>query len=478
MADDGLLVNFDLGSDAIIKPKTKITGGSWKDRRKALREAKGPPAWKKKDAFVAEGKGQAQDFNIANGPPDIAPGKGSNAPTSSIHGKRKRDGEREAIRKEFTQSKAFGTKPAQSGKDEKNSSKGPKEKQIVSSLFTYNPEPEKPAEKVVVDDSPKAPTNAPINDGSASFAKLGLTPVLTNHLVTKLGLENPTAIQKTAIPQLVAEDSDAFIQAETGSGKTLTYLLPIMNRIMTLTNSSSDPSNTQLHRDSGLFAVIIAPTRELARQIMGVTSTLIHAKNGPHWIVPTCLTGGEKKKSEKARLRKGVNILIATPGRLLDHLETTKSLDASKVRWLVLDEGDRLMELGFEESIQKILSILNLRSELSKGKTSLPTLPKRRITILCSATMKTNVQKLGEMSLKDALYIKADKEETSQKEGGSEFHAPAQLKQNYAIIPQKLRLVSLCAVLKRAFIRRSATPKVIVFFSCSDSVDFHFDVFA
>src|SRR5690606_19270506 len=171
--------------------------------------------------------------------------------------------------------------------------------------------------------------------------------------------------------------------------------------------------------------------------------------NGPHWIVPTCLTGGEKKKSEKARLRKGVNILIATPGRLLDHLETTKSLDASKVRWLVLDEGDRLMELGFEESIQKILSILNLRSELSKGKISLPTLPKRRITILCSATMKTNVQKLGEMSLKDALYIKADKEETSQKEGESEFHAPAQLKQNYAIIPQKLRLVSLYAVLKR-----------------------------
>jgi len=82
-----------------------------------------------------------------------------------------------------------------------------------------------------------------------------------------------------------------------------------------------------LTRHSGLYSIILAPTRELCRQISAVLSALIHYKNGPHRIVPGAVSGGEKNKSENARLREGINILVATPARLLDRLENTESLD-------------------------------------------------------------------------------------------------------------------------------------------------------
>jgi ATP-dependent RNA helicase DDX31/DBP7 len=113
-------------------------------------------------------------------------------------------------------------------------------------------------------------------------------------------------------------------------------------------------------------------------------------------------------------------------------------------------------------------------------------LPKRRVTVLCSATMKMNVQRLGEISLKDAVHIQADpsdEEVAKDKADGTEgdekaFSAPAQLKQAYAVVPAKMRLVTLSAILKRAFARRGSVMKAIVFISCADSVDFHFSLFS
>jgi len=102
--------------------------------------------------------------------------------------------------------------------------------------------------------------------------------------------------------------------------------------------------------------------------------------------------------------------------------------------------------------------------------------------MLCSATMKTNVQRLGDISLKEALYIKAEKGyddaggDSKRREEG--FQALAQLKQSYVVVPAKLGLVKLNAILKRALIRQTSSPKIIVFFSCSDLVDFHFQVFS
>jgi len=293
-------------------------------------------------------------------------------------------------------------------------------------------------------------------------------------------MKAPTAIQKAAITQLLKEDSDAFIQAETGSGKTLAYLLPIVQRLMELSanmkkRKASEEGSDGAHRDSGLFAIILAPTRELSKQIALVLENLLRCA---HWLVAGTVIGGEKKKSEKARLRKGLNILVATPGRLADHLEHTKALDVSNVRWLVLDEGDRLMELGFEDEIQKIVGCLNLRMRARTG-SRIPGLPEKRTTVLCSATMKLDVERLGEISLKDAEYIRADpadKEDREESGDNDRAYAPAQLRQSYAVVAPKLRLVSLISYLKQAFRRKGSVMKAIVFISCADSVDFHFDM--
>ncbi|OWP02168.1 hypothetical protein B2J93_3600 [Marssonina coronariae] len=354
-----------------------------------------------------------------------------------------------------------------------------KPKQHVSSLFSFNPSSKNKFEEPGEETESAKPSNAPLTEEMATFTALGLSRRLAVHLSTKMDMKAPTAIQKAAVTQMIKDDSDAFIQAETGSGKTLAYLLPIVERILGM--SSKD---AQVHRDSGLFAVVLAPTRELCKQIATVLEKILRCAP---WIVSTTVVGGESKQSEKARLRKGVNILIATPGRLADHLDNTEVLSVSTVRWLVLDEGDRLMELGFEEEIKEIVEKIGKRSLVvdKRNTLDLTKLPKRRITVLCSATMKMNVQRLGEISLKDAVHIQAEFEEDAAKDktGGAEakevkFAAPAQLKQAYAIVPAKLRLVTLVAILKRAFARRGSVMKAIVFISCADSVDFHFSLFS
>jgi ATP-dependent RNA helicase DDX31/DBP7 len=291
-------------------------------------------------------------------------------------------------------------------------------------------------------------------------------------------MKAPTAIQKNTIPELIKDDNDAFLQAETGSGKTLAYLLPIVHRIMALSqNEDGTSTGTRIQRDSGLFAIILAPTRELCKQIATVLEKVLRCAP---WIVSTTVIGGESKKSEKARLRKGVNILIATPGRLTDHLDNTKVLDVGTARWLVLDEGDRMMEMGFEEDIRTIVGKIRKDELQKKNKDGVvldTALPKRRVTVLCSATMKMNVQKLGEISLVDAVHITASKAETD-KDGDVEavFTAPSQLKQSTLIVPAKLRLVTLIALLRSMFARRGSIMKAIIFMSCADSVDFHFDL--
>ncbi|KAJ2963207.1 hypothetical protein NQ176_g10873 [Zarea fungicola] len=270
---------------------------------------------------------------------------------------------------------------------------------------------------------------------------------------------------------MITGSADAFVQAETGSGKTFSYLLPILHRVLQL---SAQNDGKQIHRDSGIFAIIVAPTRELAKQTHTVLEQLIRPFP---WLVSTAITGGESKKAEKSRIRKGVNFLVATPGRLADHIDNTKALNLGTVRWLVMDEGDRLMDLGFEEDLKKTIDCLRgieIAKETTNG-TSLTSLPDRRVTILCSATMKMNVQKLGEMSLADAAFLSAEKDEMTADEN-IEHKAPAQLHQSHVIVPAKLRLVTLACYLKSIFSRRGHTMKVIVFMSCADSVDFHFEL--
>ncbi|KAJ9669392.1 ATP-dependent RNA helicase dbp7 [Coniosporium apollinis] len=469
MTDDGMLLNFSVG-DAPLIAKPSFKGGSWKDRLSA------------KKAALHRQKKLAQP---STGQPDAPPENTSAREESDFPVNR--PAKRQRTETDFRPTAPAGA-PRGAGQTNGDRSErrtdGPK--QVISSLFTYNPTSTSRGEAKTAEapDADVEPSNAPLSSELDTFTSLGLSPTIASHLLNKLGIKAPTAIQKAAVSQLLKEDSDAFIQAETGSGKTLAYLLPIVQRIMALSKATktAEESNEAdgVHRDSGLFAIILAPTRELSKQISVVLESLLRCA---HWIVAGTVQGGEKKKSEKARLRKGLNILVATPGRLADHLDNTEALDVSNVRWLVLDEGDRLMELGFEDEIQKIVSKLNMRMKAAQlSKTSkIPGLPTRRTTVLCSATMKMNVQRLGEISLKEAVHIQAasgDKLEDGAIQETKEdiFSAPAQLRQSYAIVPAKLRLVSLIALLKRTFARRGSVMKAIVFISCADSVDFHFEI--
>ncbi|GME27424.1 hypothetical protein BKCO1_1000502 [Neofusicoccum parvum] len=434
MADDGMLLNFDIG-DAPLLAKTTFKGGRWKDRLTAKKAA------------------QRRDKKPSRPAPGDDDGSAERSDPRPV--------KRQRVDDQFGQQWNNGpsARPNQAP-----TKKGPP-KQVVSSLFTFNPVSTTKGEAHPDEGDAIAPSNAPLSSELETFTSLGLSPTLAAHLLNKLSIKAPTAIQKSAIPQLVKDDSDAFIQAQTGSGKTLAYVLPIVQRLVML-------GKDKVHRDSGLFAIILAPTRELSKQISVVLENVLRATN---WLVSGTVIGGEKKKSEKARVRKGLNILVATPGRLVDHLEHTEALDVSNVRWLVLDEGDRLMELGFENDIQKIVGSLNLRMKSNKHR--IPGLPDKRMTILCSATMKMNVQRLGEISLKEAVHIQNELAEEEEKKETT-FSAPAQLRQSYAVVPAKLRLVALVSVLKRAFARKGSVMKVIVFISCADSVEFHFEVLA
>lgn len=464
MADDGMLLNFSIGEDNVLKPEPKFKGGTWRDRLSAKKIAqhrsKGPKRGGEDNNNKQNTSQNPNRIQLSSRPskrPRIDDGNSSNLNHHDDNGRKQQQQQQP--------------------------------RQIVSSLFSRNPLPMNIDENVSgqeegpVEDA--KPTNAPLIDGLDTFTNLGLSPTLAAHLLTKLELKAPTAIQKSSMSQLLKEECDAFIQAETGSGKTLAYLLPVVQRIMALSRNSKNTGAGQavgkdeasVHRDSGLFAIILAPTRELCKQISVVLESLLRCA---HWIVAGTVIGGEKKKSEKARLRKGLNILVATPGRLADHLDNTQALDVSNVRWLVLDEGDRLMDLGFEEEIQGIVKKLDARQRPSR----IPGIPSRRITILCSATLKMNVQKLGEISLKDAVHVKADPADEEAEQAvknnadmGSGFTVPAQLKQSYAVVAAKLRLVTLTAYLKRTFMRKGSVMKAIVFASCADSVDFHFEVF-
>jgi len=138
---------------------------------------------------------------------------------------------------------------------------------------------------------------------------------------------------------------DVFIQSQTGSGKTLSFLLPIIQDLLPLSSLS------YIDRSIGTLAVIIAPTRELAKQISDVLEMLLKLRlrdqdetpdeaetRRTRWLVSGLLIGGATRAHEKARLRKGVPILVSTPGRLLDHLQNTSSFNIGKCRWLVLDD--------------------------------------------------------------------------------------------------------------------------------------------
>lgn len=456
-----MLLNFEIG-EAPLKPQVKFTGGRWRDRRHAQRSAnkKGEKSW-----------------DGANGTP-LTNARQIGREDQSAHADERPTKRQKPFnqRQNGASGRSDGT-PGSISTGTRQGNQSGKSGPVTSRLFTSNPTPKTVFTDEVQETEPAKPSNAPLSEEAENFHAQGLSRRIAQHLSSKLEMKAPTSIQKNTIPQLVREDNDAFLQAETGSGKTLAYLLPIVQRIMALShNEDGTSTGIKIHRNSGLFAIVLAPTRELCKQIATVLEKILRCAP---WIVSTTVIGGESKKSEKARIRKGVNILIATPGRLTDHLDHTKVLDVGTVRWLVLDEGDRLMEMGFEDELKSIVGKIRqegLKSQNDEG-VKLDALPQRRVTVLCSATMKMNVQKLGEISLRDAVHMTASKDSKDDAEiNNGVFSAPAQLKQTYIVAAAKLRLVTLLALLKSTFARKGSVMKAIIFISCADSVDFHFEL--
>lgn len=455
MADDGMLVNFELGNGP-LKPQVKFRGGRWRDRKRAEKSAKIAPSRSVPAKVLDGGEQRATKRRRIESDTLAGPSKG----TSTVRG-----GDETPI--EAERPKRTSGPSNRPKHPTANPSKG--SRQVISRLFSYNPvQTTSTAEQE--DWAEQKPSNAPL-DHVANFDSLIISSRLVDELA-KMNLHRPTAIQQQVIPHLLSSDSDVFVQAETGSGKTFSYLLPILHRVLLLSGSGG---GKQVHRDSGIFAIIVSPTRELAKQVHTVLEQLMRPFP---WLVSTAITGGESKKAEKARIRKGVNFLIATPGRLADHIDNTKALSFATVRWLILDEGDRLMDLGFEQDLKKTISALRDLpiSKTTATGTKLDVLPARRVTVLCSATMKMNVQKLGELSLTDATFLAAEKGASDEPDEKPVHKAPAQLHQSYIIVPSKLRLVTLVAYLKSVFSRRGRTMKAIVFMSCADSVDFHYEL--
>ncbi|KAG5459403.1 MAG: P-loop containing nucleoside triphosphate hydrolase protein, partial [Olpidium bornovanus] len=354
--------------------------------------------------------------------------------------------------------------------------------QVVSSLFSAIPElPAAPSASRDAEPAVRvAPSNAASSAAAHTFEALGVDADIAAHVTARLNVRRPTSIQRKVIPVLLNPGDDAtnpVVRAQTGSGKTLSYLLPIVQRLLASGGDEAAPASRSL----GTLAIVLTPTRELARQQAEVLDTILSlppcthtGKRRSHWIVAGTVSGGDKKKSEKARLRKGVTILVSTPGRLLDHLQNTESFAVEKLRWLVLDEADRLMDLGFEETIRKIVQILDSRARMhsqaakagaadSFGEVGCS--PKRRQTILCSATLNDAVMRLADEDLTNTRVLEAELDVTpaegkSAEEGVTEqsganiaalsttYNTPKQLRQSYVVTPAKLRLVALAAILK------------------------------
>lgn len=157
------------------------------------------------------------------------------------------------------------------------------------------------------------------------------------------GFEKLTKIQKESIP-VILQSKNVIMKSETGSGKTLAYLVPLIEYL-----SYYSLNVEKIHREqSGTMAIIFAPTRELAVQIDIELKKLLKLF---YYMVSSTLMGGESAQREKARLRKGCIILICTPGRLLYHLQHTQCLKLHNLQYLIFDEADRMLDMGFEREM-------------------------------------------------------------------------------------------------------------------------------
>lgn len=224
-----------------------------------------------------------------------------------------------------------------------------------------------------------------------SFNNLGLRAELVR-AVSEKGYDTPTPIQTQAIP-LVLEGRDLMGSAQTGTGKTAGFTLPLLQRLA----ATNPPQNGR----RPLRALVITPTRELAAQ---VHESIVEYGRFLS-LKSTVVFGGVSINPQKQKLIRGVDILVATPGRLLDHVGQ-RSVDLSKVELLVLDEADRMLDMGFIHDIRKVLALV----------------PKQKQTLLFSATFSDDIKKLANGLLRSPALIEVARRNTTVDAIGQTVH--------------------------------------------------------
>ncbi|KAK7180281.1 ribosomal RNA processing protein [Paraphaeosphaeria sporulosa] len=251
--------------------------------------------------------------------------------------------------------------------------------------------------------------SAPVDQGESSkrtFADLGVREELCE-ACANLKFTNPTPIQEQSIP-LALEGRDVIGLAETGSGKTAAFVLPILQSLM--------------EKPQSLFGLVLAPTRELAYQISQQVEALGSIIN----VKCVTLVGGMDMVAQAIALSKRPHVVVATPGRLLDHLENTKGFSLKHLKYLVMDEADRLLDLDFGPILDKILKVLPREG---------------RHTYLFSATMSTKVENLQRAALHNPVRVSIS---------SSSHQTVSTLMQRYIFLPHKHKDLYLIHILNDA----------------------------
>ena len=333
--------------------------------------------------------------------------------------------------------------------------------------------------------------------------------------ISSLGYDRPTHIQERVIRAALSTSSHSshsgkhknkniWVQSETGSGKTMAYFLPILQHLW---QHLHQHSNTTSRSELGTQCLIVCPTQELVQQTHRALEQLVQKVRAGTLVVGSFCAQTSRSK-EKARIRKGLTVLVSTPGRLLDHLKTTQSLQVAvgsgNLKWLVLDEVDRLFDMGLAPQLQDVIRLLkdyttagNASSSSSGPRNnahhSSNSIPWR--SILVSATVPKDVQTLVQAALspssesnssvassKEWVWIQGDnhqnqngnkkstKESSDNNTAQSGRSLPKQLVQYHITVSAKLRLTTLIAFLAD---RVANNERTVVFMSTCASVDYY-----
>ena len=249
-----------------------------------------------------------------------------------------------------------------------------------------------------------------------SFEDLQINPYLKKAL-NKNNYNIMTKIQKKAIPILL-EHKNVIVKSETGSGKTLAYIIPLYQNLIEINDIN------KISRKDGIYSIIFSPTHELCLQI---EKTLDKIKSCCINVVYGTMMGGQKVETEKKKLRKGLNIIITTPGRLLYHLKNTENLNFNKLKIIIIDEADLMLDMGFEKDIKECFKLIIKKTENEYNNVENielnPDLFKKFKIYLISATIDNRIRKMSNYFMKGFKAIGFEKEDNdnNKKENNNEI---------------------------------------------------------